>query len=371
MDMTVPYVDREVLLSSRKSIARIIDDSTDFCKAIDRNLPLAVYGMGNGADKVFNYLNKNSIEISAVFASDDFVRGQDFRGHSVEKLSSLEQKYGKMTIVVGFGSNRPELIDRVQNLATRHRVFIPDFPVVGEGLFTKARAHKNLEALAAAHSLLADEQSKMVFEKLLGYKISAEPNLLWGMASHRAEIFTGLLKPSESEIFIDGGAYRGDSIDELLSYTNGKFSHIIAFEPDKRSFKQLNKKYGCLKNVELKNAAILSRDTQVTIEDNLGRGTRLNANKNGGKKISAMAIDSLSLEPTYIKLDLEGEELSAIEGAKNTIANFHPKLNIALYHRAEDFFKLPLYVHSLDSKYRLYIRQHMHFPAWDLSLIAI
>ena len=40
--------------------------------------PIVVYGMGNGADKLFERLEKFNITPSAVFASDGFVRGHSY-----------------------------------------------------------------------------------------------------------------------------------------------------------------------------------------------------------------------------------------------------------------------------------------------------
>lgn len=45
---------------------------------------------------------------------------------------------------------------------------------------------------------------------------------------------------------------------------------------------------------------------------------------------------------TFIKMDIEGSELKALEGAKETIKKFHPRLAISIYHRPEDIFEIPL-----------------------------
>ena len=72
------------------------------------------------------------------------------------------------------------------------------------------------------------------------------------------------------------------------------------------------------------------------------------------------ALDSvLSGRPcTYLKMDVEGAEREAIAGAEKTIRQYAPKLNIAAYHRSEDFFQLPLLIHALQPSYRLYLRHH-------------
>lgn len=91
-----------------------------------------------------------------------------------------------------------------------------------------------------------------------------------------------------------------------------------------------------------------------------------------GVETKAVSVDSIleGKECTYIKYDVEGAELKALEGSTQTIVNFAPKLNVALYHRVGDIFELPLFVNSLCPKYRFYIRHFPYYPAWDTNLYA-
>ena len=74
---------------------------------------------------------------------------------------------------------------------------------------------------------------------------------------------------------------------------------------------------------------------------------------------------------TYLKMDVEGAEREAIAGAAQTIRQYRPKLNLAAYHKSEDFFQLPLLIHALCPDYQLYLRHHPYVPAWDTNLYAV
>jgi hypothetical protein len=60
----------------------------------------------------------------------------------------------------------------------------------------------------------------------------------------------------------------------------------------------------------------------------------------------------------FIKMDIEGSEPEALKGSANTITARKPKLAICLYHRIEDFWEIPLYLHDLVPWYKLFVRHH-------------
>lgn len=74
--------------------------------------------------------------------------------------------------------------------------------------------------------------------------------------------------------------------------------------------------------------------------------------------------------PDFIKFDVEGAEKQAIMGCANSIRDHTPELQVALYHRSEDIFALPLQIHKLNPRYRFYMRRYPYVPAWDLNLFC-
>ena len=59
--------------------------------------PIALYGMGDGADKILAQFDRLGIRASAVFASDEFARGNLFHGFCVvaNALSAPPGEYGR------------------------------------------------------------------------------------------------------------------------------------------------------------------------------------------------------------------------------------------------------------------------------------
>ena len=331
--------------------------------------PIVLYGMGDGADKILAQFDRLGIRASGVFASDEFARGNLFHGFSVRKLSDTVAELGEdIVIVISFASQRPEVLAKMYELDAKYDVVAPDVPVVPGALFDEAFVREHSAAMQECYDLLADERSREVFLDTVRFKLSGRLEYLRRSESGKDEVFENILKPTENEHFSD----LGDTIRELLHYTDGRFASVHALEPDRRSFRKLNEwaSANIEGDVTLVQAGAWDRDEIRCFSDQAGRQSHV-ANK--GRETQMRALDSvLGGRPcTYLKMDVEGAEREAISGAEQTIRTFAPKLNIAAYHRSEDFFELPLVIHSLCKDYALYLRHHPYVPAWDTNLYAV
>ena len=65
-------------------------------------------------------------------------------------------------------------------------------------------------------------------------------------------------------------------------------------------------------------------------------------------------------EATYIKMDIEGEEMNALRGAQKLIKEKKPKLAISIYHKDSDMIEIAQFIHNLVPEYKMYVRQHSH-----------
>ena len=57
-------------------------------------------------------------------------------------------------------------------------------------------------------------------------------------------------------------------------------------------------------------------------------------------------------------MDIEGAELDALEGARRSIQTHRPILSICVYHKQDDLWRIPLFIHALVEDYRLFLRPH-------------
>lgn len=334
--------------------------------------PIVLYGMGDGADKILRVFDKKGIKASGVFASDEFVRGHEFAGFKVRTLAQTIEIFGEdIVIVLSFASQRPEVLEKMYELDSKFDVVAPDVPVYGEGIFDLDFVKAHEKEFDEAFSLLSDERSKQVLDEMICFKLTGKIKHLVNGEDSKDEVFNNILKPSENEHFVDLGAYNGDTIRELLSYTNGKFASITALEPDKRNFKKLKTyiEQNLSGDILIENAGVWDSDTVMTFSAKAGRNSKVSQK---GIEIQMRSVDSLldGRKCTMLKMDVEGSEKQAIDGAKQTLIKFKPKLNIACYHRNEDLFALILQINKIQSDYKFYLRHHPYVPAWDVNLYA-
>ena len=334
--------------------------------------PIVLYGMGDGADKILRVFAEKGIRAAGVFASDEFVRGHDFAGFRVKKLSELTAELGEdLMVVLSFASQRPEVLQKFYELDARFDLVAPDVPVAGEELFDREFLTAHAEEFARAYDLMADKTARRCFEGVVNFKLTGELHYLRACETGKDEAFRSILKPGEAEHFADLGAYNGDTIRELLSYTGGRYASITAFEPDGRTFRKL-RAYAdehLTGDVTLVQAGAWIQDGAMAFAAKAGRNSAL-AKK--GVETPVRSLDSvLDGRPcTMLKLDIEGAEHKALLGAAQTLRRCAPRLNLACYHRSEDLFDLPLLVHALCPGHRLYLRHHPYVPAWDVNLYA-
>lgn len=343
---------------------------------------IVLYGMGDGAEKVKSALDSVGAEVADIMASDEFVRGHSFLGFRVKKLSEIEQLYGSnFLILVCFGSQLPEVTEHIYAVERKHELYAPNVPVTGEGLFTLSYARERYDELQKVYSMLSDEQSRVVFENVIRYKLSGKTEYLKKCESDEEEMYD-LLKIGAEETYVDLGAYNGDTIVKFLNETGMHFKKIYAMEPDHRNYIKLKRRLYMLGSglLEAYNCGAWDSETVLRFSLRAGRSSRVEdaspariKNPARYREVSMMSVDHMLQgdAATFIKYDVEGSEKEALDGAKQTIAAHKPKLSVALYHRNEDMFAIPLQIAALNKKYRFYMRHHPYIPDWDTNLYCI
>lgn len=337
--------------------------------------PIVVWGMGNGADKLLRVCGERGITVADFVASDGFVRGQSFHDRRVLSFAEVREKYASPLIVMAFGSARPEVLSYVEEIAGAFTLLVPDLPVAGEGLFDVAYYRTHYEAFRTACDSLADDTSRSLYAALVIGKLTGDPRVLldaWTDPRGTAE----LLGVTEIKAYIDVGAYRGDTLVELIG-AGAPLTQALCVEPDVKNFRKLEQTAATLAPLPVTCVHAAAWDSEGT-GCFFGSGNRnaslCNASfENRPADTRLVRIDTLAagLTPDYIKYDTEGAEVPGLLGAALTIRRASPKLRVAAYHRTEDLIRLPQLLTELCSDSLLYLRRKRCLPAWEADLIVL
>ena len=336
--------------------------------------PVVIYGMGDGALKIMKVLERYNIPIQGIFASDGFVRGHSFAGFPVKRLADMEAELGDFIILMAFAIHDEPTTEMIHRIAEKHEFYAPDVPVAGDNLFTMDFYRAHQKEFEQVYELLADEQSRLVYRDILNFKLSGKLCYLSHCETPVDEAYANIIRPGADEDYVDLGAYKGDTIQELLRFTGGSVRSVTAFEPDRKNYKKLClnvEAMGLSERSRLLNMAAYREKGIMLFSNKAGRQSALPATE--GVEIPVDSLDHIleGKRASFINMDVEGGEKEAIEGCRETIRRWKSTMLISAYHRSEDLFALPLQVREILPEYRFFFRHYRYIPAWDTNLYCV
>jgi FkbM family methyltransferase len=167
----------------------------------------------------------------------------------------------------------------------------------------------------------------------------------------------------QNSVFIDVGAYLGDSLKPFLENTqNYCFKKAICFELNKSIYDKLcniveEYNENIKSRIEVINKGISDKEETINYISTEGSS---HIGSEGAEIGYLSTLDKCIADemPTLIKMDIEGAELSALKGGSEIIKKFKPDLAICIYHKFQDVWEIPEYIKSLVPEYKIYFRHH-------------
>lgn len=339
------------------------------------NLPIYCYGTGNGADKIIDVLYERNIKVSGIFASNDFVRNRTFRDFPVLSYSEVLAKSSEQIIILlAFGTTDPSVISFINELNSKHILLIPDVPLYGGELFDQKYYESHIELLDECVSLFDEERSRQIYKNAISYRLTGKLEYLHDVESPISsykELFNGL----GIDTIIDGGAYKGDSTNDLIRAIHP--TDIWAVEADPKTYLKLEK-YAESETETTVHPVCGALWNTNTITEYVSAGSRGSSQSGHSRRSTIYQIPTITIDSIaenrkidLIKLDVEGAEENALKGAEGVLTRDKPNIAISLYHRTDDLFSIPLSIHRMLPDHRLILRRAPCIPCWDLTLYAI
>jgi len=353
-----------VLERERSAFDRLLADSGN---------RVVLFGAGNLGRKALACLRSIDVEPLAFADNGETRWGAQVDGVPVLSPKEAAERYGASALFVvtiwSLGHFYPETrakleklgCGRVEPVAPLRWKFadrlLPDY--------CNNLPHKLYEQAPDVHraaSIWADEFSRKEYLNQVKWRALGDLNALGPPVSEKQYFLDSLYQIQENEIFIDCGAYIGDTAEVLVSrYPD--FSRIVAIEADPQNFERLTKWIAMLdvplsSKIHALKAAVSSARGELHFQASGDEAARLAAG--GDVVVECVSLDDLLADdgPTFIKMDIEGAELDALAGARRTIQTHRPILAVCVYHKQDDLWRVPLFVRSMDDDYRFYLRPH-------------
>lgn len=186
--------------------------------------------------------------------------------------------------------------------------------------------------------------------------------------------FDFILKNPE-EVFVDAGAFTGDTLRGLLSRPDCHFKKIMALEPDPENHAELDRYVNSLHDElrqKVKTYQVAALDKNAVIHFDASGTDQAQISESGTYPVQARRLDELfgKLEPTFIKMDIEGAEPEAVEGCSGLMKKNPPVLAISVYHKFNHLWTILLAIKKLQPDYHYFIRAHAA-GGWDTILYAV
>jgi len=336
-----------------QSKLKYFDRNSDVLNEMKKSTHVYICGAGDLGRDIHHFLNAQGISIRA-YAVDD-----KYYDASRQDMVRLHDCFARMERNDGYliwGIARPS--------ALRAALTSEDFPDiyltydVYQMWQDKAFAHKHEAEFLRTRALLADEQSKKVFDAYL--KIyDGDPSEAMELAED-GTYFNELTKNVREEGgMVDCGAYTGDSIRAFVN-AYGTDRKIFAFEPDEKNYSML-----LANTTDLDVVAVLAGtwSSVTTLRFAAGKDMASSIQEEGEIEVKMDTIDRVVGDDriAFIKMDVEGSELEALKGAAHVIQRDMPVLAISAYHKQEDLITLPQFIAGCRNehfKYEVFLRHH-------------
>ena len=165
---------------------------------------------------------------------------------------------------------------------------------------------------------------------------------------------------NKDDIFVDVGAYTGDSIQNYVKYYGTDYKKIYAYEITRNSCEKMSLNLKDLHDVEIRRKGVGEKAGEMFLSASASDPSANQISDGAsGEHIDIVALDDDIPEGfTFLKMDIEGAEYNAIKGCEQIIRRCRPKLAICVYHGYDDIWRIPALIDRIEPNYTFYLRHN-------------
>lgn len=330
-------------------------DILNIKKLISKNSKIALFGAGTYGHLCLSYIKENNYNV-VCFIDNDINK----QGKFIDNIPiySINEASGYDVILISSFSNNV-----ISSILAMEQIKVPIIS------FDKWIIFNNIDSFIELSNTLNDDISKKILNDLLISKVENTNEKLYNIYNDKQ--YFGIPEfcySNPNEIFLDAGAFVGDTIEKFIYNTCATFKKIYGFEPGEKQFKAMKLRMNRLieewsinnENIILEKIGLSNYIGNTYFETSSSITSNFVTKNSTENQIIINTIDNyLNGEPiTFLKADVEGEELNMLKGASETIKKYKPKMAISVYHKPNDLITIPQYIKKIVPEYRLALRHH-------------
>jgi FkbM family methyltransferase len=308
-----------------------------------------------------DYLKKHDITPKCYIDNDKKKWGSQVQGLTVYSPDQLKEESEPLILITS--DSVTAIRNKLKSLGYNKNIYnLPGLGCAGSihELFDGNVIHDNQDKLVELESILADNQSWSVLQGVIKSRLTGDFTYFDNIFETGLFFPKGIVTLSNQEIFVDAGAYDGDTVLNFYEKTDGCFNSIYSFEPDAGNFEKLQDTVNTLsnrQNIHCIQKGVFNKNGQISFS---GKNIESKIDCSGLESIQIVALDDYlnKQSPTFLKIHVQGAELSALEGAKKMILAKKPKLAVILNQKPKDLWEIPLTIKSWVTDYKIYLRHH-------------
>lgn len=335
--------------------------------------PIVLYGAGEVSQRVLSLLRNHFIIPDYQMVDAEFEKNTKYEYEPI-RVHEICERYGAEGVTLLAAMKDYPYVEHIADTLEISDVYFMDNLYQTEEI-DKNYFNKHIDEFFDLYNRLYDDFSR---ETLLAYiktNLSHNPEYMFNVYDRGFQYFSlKWLELGDDEVFVNCGAYTGDTICNFLKCTNGRYQKIYAFEADKSTFKILDKNITgsniikINKGVYSHSGFLCFRSSSVEQWDMSPGMSRVAENGAGDYDIETCTIDEVmgGEKITLIHMDIEGSELPALQGAYHTLKRSRPRMAISAYHKKSDLISIPRFMKEIDSTYQFALRAYC---PWSEELV--
>lgn len=335
----------------------LLKDEAELLRHLEsERVPVALYGAGKYGRIALENIRRDFPNMRVICFLDDNLLRNDSDVENLPVLS-LQDRPADCQIILSNYYVRETMRNIAREGIDLSKVFFSNKLLVDRLPASQVKGRET--QFREVYASLSDYESKIIYKTMVECRLNGNIDILSRTCQDLQYFPSDIFTYSDNEIFIDGGAFDGDTIDSFKGVTSEKFKYIYAFEPDENNYARLLANQGKDERILCINKGLHRQDGELSFSS--GKGGSSTISDKGVDVIKTCCFDCLDVPDrsvTFVKMDIEGSELLALQGMEGTIRENKPKLAICIYHKFSDLWEIPLFIKSIVPEYKFYIRNY-------------